>query len=1482
MKYFEFSNGKTVLAYMFVLSCFLTMGNVQLEAQCSLSCNGTTQVSLSATCNAIITPNMILSDDGTSCTPNDFSVVVSDDYGPIAGGDEVSGDYMGQTLTAMVLDDISGNSCWGYIIIEDKLGPKPMIADCPIGPVVTMDCADMNAYQGPIFTDNCDGDLIPVLVSEDIETPCHANIIKIVKRTYKAQDNKGNMSANDCTVTFRLRRFNFNRVRFPDSLLVNNNTALSCSVVDEYDTNGNGRIDQGEIPPDSTGVPFYIVNLPPPGPAGGRERVDLYPYPDIYCNSIVTFEDTVLPKIGCTQKIMRRWKINEWHCMGERDSVYVQVIEITDSYGPELEIDVDGRCVINGSSNITLTTNTLIGNPASGNYQDFNCGAKVNLPLPNATDNCNAEPHFDLTFNSGFIKDYNGSEVTLPMGTNVVLYQVYDDCYNSTQCHLTVNIIDNTPPIAICDQNTSVSLTTGGTAVVAAESFNDGSYDDCKLHCALVRRMDNGTCECRTPELCNLRFLGNFNGSNYYLSDYETSSTIAKGRAAAYGGALVKLNNPDEEEWLIGTVRKSYAGSFWIGLKRHANSFLWDDHSNPAYYNFSGGDIPETGGDCFLMDSHNEWLVTDCTADVHGSINQRYVLELPEGCGFSSGARFCCDDAQDDDHMVVFRVIDFYGNYNDCMVNIEVQDKSAPILTCPVDRTINCTDYVDINNMSIEFGDVNVGASCGSNIRYSVTELGECRVGTITRLWEAVSSNEPNAQVLSHCKQIITVQNDDLFDEHDIICPVRDTVIVGCSDPSEFGIDVMGEPTFLSDQCDFVGADYNDQVFTFNNSSGDACFKILREWKIIDWCQVDATGYRTWNCAQVIKITNRSKPVITGVKPITVCTYDSDCAFGDIELEIWAEDDCTTAANLDWTYSIFVGESGLGPVDLNNPAVTESGSGDHILVQGKFPVGSHIIRWTYFDACGNATTVDQQFIIDNCKAATAYCINGLAVDLMPIDTDNDGDIDAGMIELWASDFDAGSYHPCGYPVQLSFSSDVTETNKLFTCADVPGDKIVEIWATVVTPSGEQVQTYCSTFIDIQDNMNSCNGLRLPDSLVVNGNIVTEDAQFIENVSVSLEGSPLSSMTGNYGQYAFPDMPSGGDYVINPYSNEDPLNGVSTLDLIMIQRHLLGIESLDSPYKQIAADIDNNNQINGLDIVELRKLILGVYESLPNNDSWRFVDKGYSFINPSDPLRENYTEDYEIYNLESNMNVDFIAVKVGDVNNSVEVGLQEIVAGAITTTASTITFENQEVSQGQVVRIPFTMENRQSLDGYQVSVSFDSDKLIVLEVNHARGRMDASHYQIKENEISISWDSKVASDDALFEILAIAKESGDLSNQFDLSPAGVRSEVYLSNGSVVTPTISNTSVSSDLFTIAQNNPNPFNATTSIEFSLNEDMTLNYSIQDVEGKLVMNNQRGFTKGANTITVSKDDLAGPGIYYLTLQKGDQRQTIKMVLVD
>ena len=89
--------------------------------------------------------------------------------------------------------------------------------------------------------------------------------------------------------------------------------------------------------------------------------------------------------------------------------------------------------------------------------------------------------------------------------------------------------------------------------------------------------------------------------------------------------------------------------------------------------------------------------------------------------------------------------------------------------------------------------------------------------------------------------------------------------------------------------------------------------------------------------------------------------------------------------------------------------------------------------------------------------------------------------------------------------------------------------------------------------------------------IISGVITTSDGKSVKDVDVRLQATYTSidernTLTGTEGQYQFSNVREGSYCEIEAYYNKDFLNGVSTLDLVNIQKHLLGIRPFDSPYK----------------------------------------------------------------------------------------------------------------------------------------------------------------------------------------------------------------------------------------------------------------------------------------------------------------------------
>jgi hypothetical protein len=167
---------------------------------------------------------------------------------------------------------------------------------------------------------------------------------------------------------------------------------------------------------------------------------------------------------------------------------------------------------------------------------------------------------------------------------------------------------------------------------------------------------------------------------------------------------------------------------------------------------------------------------------------------------------------------------------------------------------------------------------------------------------------------------------------------------------------------------------------------------------------------------------------------------------------------------------------------------------------------------------------------------------------------------------------------------------------------------------------------------------------------VAGKIYDQKGALIPGVNVHLlsPDQPLIEQTNPF----FYNVQRGAPYyLITPSKTSDPLNGVSTFDLIQIHRHILNIKTFDSPYQYIAADINRSGTITTLDLIQLRKVILGIDANFANNSSWRFINADHIFQDLNDPLKEYLPETIRIGLLYNRHNVEFIGIKIGDLNNS---------------------------------------------------------------------------------------------------------------------------------------------------------------------------------------------------------------------------------------
>ena len=175
--------------------------------------------------------------------------------------------------------------------------------------------------------------------------------------------------------------------------------------------------------------------------------------------------------------------------------------------------------------------------------------------------------------------------------------------------------------------------------------------------------------------------------------------------------------------------------------------------------------------------------------------------------------------------------------------------------------------------------------------------------------------------------------------------------------------------------------------------------------------------------------------------------------------------------------------------------------------------------------------------------------------------------------------------------------------------------------------------------------------------VISGNINTIYGDALTDGEVRLldaQGNLVASQAITNGQYNFIGLTDNVDYTLQVERNTHPLNGVSTFDIVLIAKHILGLQPISSSETMIAADVNLTNSITTLDLLLIRRMILFIDPAFPELPSWRFIPADLVFNNPSNPFPDltSNSNSFTITTNGANVVFDVTGIKLGDVNGSV--------------------------------------------------------------------------------------------------------------------------------------------------------------------------------------------------------------------------------------
>lgn len=375
-------------------------------------------VNIALPSSGIITVPASLFDDGSydNCLLDHLDV--SRDNKPFAPMATFNCNDIGKNIMVILrATDAVGltNTCMMIVLIQDKLAPDIACPD-DITVACNFDIKNLAVTGVAIGTDNCQMKSVTYQDTKFLNQ-CQ---VGTVNRLWTAEDIQGNKSGCLQVIT----------------------KVDSTPIQIVWPVNFSSSVCGQSIDPAITGQPAI----------SGWDCENLF----------VTYTDkeykTAYP--AC-YRIERCWEVRDWCTFNANQNPnpglwqFVQYIDIFDHDAPVLQIPAD------------LTVGT----------SDIYCHADLNIPPATAND-CN--PNTLISNNSPYANGKGASINGLyPVGVHMIMFTATDGCGNSSMATMKLTVIDNKPPLAICNNGVSIGLNMNGVAILPVSLIDNNSRDNC-------------------------------------------------------------------------------------------------------------------------------------------------------------------------------------------------------------------------------------------------------------------------------------------------------------------------------------------------------------------------------------------------------------------------------------------------------------------------------------------------------------------------------------------------------------------------------------------------------------------------------------------------------------------------------------------------------------------------------------------------------------------------------------------------------------------------------------------------------------------------------------------------------------------------------------------------------------------------------------------------------------------------------------------
>lgn len=598
----------------------------------------------------------------------------------------------------------------------------------------------------------------------------------------------------------------------------------------------------------------------------------------------------------------------------------------------------------------------------------------------------------------------------------------------------------------------------------------------------------------------------------------------------------------------------------------------------------------------------------------------------------------------------------------------------------------------------------------------------------------------------------------------------------------------------------------------------------------------------------------------------TFCLNQGSCTQGKVNITALADGGCNA---LSYSYKI----------DLNNDGFNDINNGSGNSIDMDFAKGTHRITWKANDGCAHVSTCTQLVTVKDCNSPNLICINGLTQGLEAPNCTQDFVADFFILSL-SDNCTPTDQIQIGIRKQGEGTGFPTGTEVSFGECDL-GTNVLELWAK----DGNGLTNKCFVYVLVQAGNSGC--ACDPDGdLTLRGCARTINGQRAGSLEYQITAQSTGGVTTPINKtltQTDPDscfeipinhLPFGGNYRIRleALRNENPLNGVSTFDLLLISKHILGADTFQTIYKSAAADVNNSKSVTTFDILEIRKLILGIYDTFPDVPAWRFARPAANPNNLAGLGQVKFFQEFTLANLSSDTtinNLDLIAIKSGDVNGNAS---PYFAAPPDDRARLLLTAADRRLRAGETAEVPIFFSENARLSGWQMALRFAPAALQIeaIEPGRAAAGFSPENFAIAPDGLlrALWFDAERSHDfapnEAVISLKIKALRDGMLADALWLDEAVLVPEAYPS--AEQSPRRMAFQWATEPTSSAQffaPRPNPFAAKTQFGFHSETPSEAVLEIFDATGRRVFQQKSILETGYQTLGFPAENLPSAGIY-------------------